>query len=144
MNDLNKEAPVFYMSMGDSEYLSHGAYDSREDAAKAATEIRKQMIADGDTEPKYYTVCRIAPSLGHTIQQTEDLPAKMQEWIDEWINDNVEGGTEDGVIEIQSSAIGVLQAALIDVLTNHSIYLGNGAAAECIETNFETNEVQSE
>lgn len=140
MSDLNKEAPVFYMAMEDNEHLNHGAYNSRENAAIEALEIRKQMIANGEKEPQFYTVCRIIPSLENTIQQTEDLPEKMQEWIDEWINDNVEGGTEDGVIEIQGGATAVLQAALIDVLTNHSIYLGNGAAAECVETKFDISE----
>lgn len=141
MSDLNQEVPVFYMSMGDSEHLKHGAYSSREDAAKAAVEIRQQSIDDDDWDPKFYTVCRIIPSLKNAIQQTTRLPEQIREFVDEWINDNVEGGTEDGVIEIQSGATDVLQAALIDVLTNHSIYLGNGAAVECIETKFEINEV---
>ena len=144
MSELNKETPVFYMSMGDSEYLSHGAYDSREDAAKAAVEIRQQSIDDDNYDPKFYTVCKIIPSLDNTIKQTTRLPDQIREFIDEWINDNIEGGTEDGVIEIQSGATAVLQAALIDVLTNHSIYLGNGAAAECIETKFEISEVTDE
>lgn len=137
MRDSNEEKPVFYMSMRDDEHLSHGAYSSREDAAIEAATIRKQMIADGELDPKFYTVCRIIPSLENAIQQTEDLPEKMQEWMDEWINDNVEGGTEDGVIEICSSAASVLRSAMIDILTNHSTYLGNGAAVDCIETKFE-------
>lgn len=137
MSNSSEEKPVFYMSMRDDEHLNHGAYNSREDAAIEAVKIRKQMIDDGEPDPKFYTVCQIIHSLENAIQQTKDLPEKMQEWMDEWINDNVEGGTEDGVIEICSSATDVLRGAMIDILTNHSIYIGNGAAAECIETKFE-------
>lgn len=137
MSDLNKEEQVYYMSMDDSEVLNEGPYKSREDAESEAPEIRQQYFESHDHMPGFFTVCKIIPSLENAIQQTEDLPEKMQEWIDEWINDNAEGGTEDGVIELKSSASNVLRGALIDVLTNHSIYHGNGAAVECIETNFD-------
>lgn len=136
MSNSNKEPPVYYMSMEDNEHLKHGAYNSREEAAEDAIKIRQQSIDNDDWEPKFYTVCRIIPSLENTIQETTNLPERIQEFIDDWINYNVEGGTEDGVIEIQDSAEEVLRSALIDVLTNHSIYLGNGAAVECIETKF--------
>ena len=136
MSDLNKEAPVYYMSMEDNEHLKHGAYSSREEAAEDAIKIRRQSIDNDDWEPKFYTVCRIIPSLENAIQETMELPEQIKDFIDDWINDNVVGGTEDGVIEIQSGATDVLRAALIDVLTNHSIYLGNGAAVDCIETKF--------
>lgn len=129
--------PAYYMSMDDGEVLNEGPYKSREDAASEAPEIRQQYFENHDEMPSFFTVCKIIPSLENAIQQTEDLPEKIQGWIDEWINDNVEGGTEDGVIELQSSASNVLRGALIDVLTNHSVYLGNGAAVECIETKFE-------
>lgn len=141
MGDLNKEAPVFYMAMEDNEHLKHGAYSSREEAAADAIKIRQQSIDNDDWEPKFYTVCRIIPSLENAIQETIELPEQIKDFIDDWINDNVVGGTEDGVIEIQSGATDVLRAALIDVLTNHSIYLGNGAAVDCIETKFEISEV---
>lgn len=144
MSDLNKEAPVFYMAMEDSEHLKHGAYSSREEAAADAVKIRQQSINNDDWEPKFYTICKIIPSLENAIQQTTELPEQIKDFIDDWINDNAAGGTEDGVIEIQSGATAVLQAALIDVLTNHSVYLGNGAATECIETKFKASEVADE
>ena len=141
MSNLNKEAPVFYMSMDDGEVLNEGPYKSREDAALEAPEIRQQYFEDHDDMPTFFTVCKIIPSVENAINETTKLPERIQEFIDDWINDNVEGGTEDGVIEIQDSAEEVLRAALIDVLTNHSIYHGNGAAVDCIETKFDISEV---
>lgn len=144
MSDLNKEAPVFYMSMDDGEVLNEGPYKSREDAALEAPEIRQQYFEDHDEMPTFFTVCKIIPSHEHAIQQTSNLPYWLRSFIDDWVNDNVDGGTEDGVIEIQDSAEEVLRAALIDVLTNHSIYLGNGAAVDCIETKFEISEAEDD
>lgn len=144
MSESNKEAPIFYMSIEDEERLNHGPYESRQHAALEAPEIRQQIIEDHEWTPKSYTICKIIPSHENAIEQTSNLPFRLRDFIDEWVNDNVEGGTEDGVIEIQSGATDVLRAALIDVLTNHSIYLGNGAAAECIETKFEISEVNDD
>lgn len=129
--------PVYYMSMNDDEVLSEGPYQSREDAASEAPEVRKQYQENHGDNPSFYTVCKIIPSVENAINETADLPSKLLEYIDEWINDNVGGGTEDGVIETKGTAIEVLKTALIEVLTNHSIYHGNGAAVECIETKFE-------
>ena len=137
MSNLSTEKTVFYMSMDDGEVLNEGPYKSREDAALEAPEIRQQYFEDHDEMPSFFTVCKIIPSVENAMQETMRLPEQIKDFIDDWINDNAQGGTEDGVIEIQSGATDVLRAALIDVLTNHSIYLGNGAAVECIETKFE-------
>lgn len=129
--------PAYYMSLNGDEVLNEGPYKSREDAASEAPEMRQQYFEDHDEMPSFFTVCKIIPSVENAINETTNLPERIQEFIDDWINDNVEGGTEDGVIEIQDSAEEVLRAALIDVLTNHSIYHGNGAAVDCVETKFE-------
>ena len=129
--------PAYYMSIEDEERLEHGPYESREQAVLDAPEIRQQIIEDHEWTPASYMVCKIIPSHENAIQQTSNLPYWLRSFIDDWVNDNVDGGTEDGVIEIQDSAEEVLRVALIDVLTNHSIYLGNGAAVDCVETKFE-------
>ena len=129
--------PAYYMSMYDAEVLSEGPYKSREDAASEAPEIRKQYFEDHDEMPSFFTVCKIIPSIENAINETTNLPSYLFDYIEEWINDNVEGGTEDGVIDIKGSALDVLKTALIEVLTNHSTYLGNGAPVECVETKFE-------
>ena len=144
MSDLNKEAPVFYMSMDDGEVLNEGPYKSREDAASEAPEMRQQYFENHDYMPAFFTVCKIIPSVENAINETTNLPSRLFDYIEEWINDNVEGGTEDGVIDLKGSALGVLEAALTDVLTNHSIYLGNGAAVDCIETKFEISEAEDD
>lgn len=128
--------PAYYMSIEDEERLNHGPYESREHAALEAPEIRQQIIEDHEWTPKSYTICKIIPSHENAIEQTSNLPFRLRDFIDEWVNDNVEGGTEDGVIEIQDSALEVLGAALKDVLTNHSTYHGNGAPVDCIEASF--------
>lgn len=129
--------PAYYMSMNDGEVLNEGPYKSRAEAALDAPEIRQQYFEDHDEMPSFFTVCKIIPSVENAINETTNLPSYLFDYIEEWINDNVEGGTEDGVIEIQDSAEEVLRVALTDVLTNHSIYLGNGAAVDCVETKFE-------
>lgn len=129
--------PAYYMAIEDEERLQHGPYESREQAALEAPEIRQQIIEDHEWTPASYMVCKIIPSHENAIEQTSNLPYRLRNFIDDWVNDNVDGGTEDGVIEIQDSAEDVLRMALIDILTNHSIYLGNGAPVECVETKFE-------
>jgi len=129
--------PAYYMSMDDGEVLNEGPYKSREDAALEAPEIRQQYFEDHDEMPSFFTVCKIIPSVENAINETTNLPSYLFDYIDEWINDNVVGGTEDGVIDLKGSALDVLEVALKDILTNHSTYLGNGAAVECIETKFE-------
>ena len=129
--------PAYYMSIEDEERLEHGPYESREQAVLDAPEIRQQIIEDHEWTPASYMVCKIIPSHENAIGQTSNLPYWLRNFIDDWVNDNVDGGTEDGVIEIQDSAEDVLRVALIDVLTNHSIYHGNGAPVECVETKFE-------
>jgi hypothetical protein len=129
--------PAYYMSIEDEERLEHGPYESREQAVLDALELRQQIIEDHEWAPASYMVCKIIPSHENAIEQTSNLPFRLRDFIDEWVNDNVEGGSEDGVIEIQDSALKVLSDALKDVLTNHSVYLANGAPVECIETKFE-------
>ena len=129
--------PAYYMSMDDGEVLNEGPYKSREDAALEAPEIRQQYFEDHDEIPSFFTVCKIIPSVENAINETTKLPSRLFDYIEEWINENVEGGTEDGVIDLKGSALDVLEVALKDILTNHSTYLGNGAAVECIETKFE-------
>lgn len=129
--------PAYYMAIEDEERLNHGPYESREQAASEAPEIRQQIIEDHEWTPNSYTICKIIPSHENAIERTSNLPFQLRGLIDEWINDNVDGGSEDGVIEIQDSALKVLSDALKDVLTNHSVYLANGAPVECIETKFE-------
>lgn len=128
--------PAYYMSIEDEERLNHGPYESREHAALEAPEIRQQIIEDHEWTPNSYTICKIIPSHENAIERTSNLRFLLRDFIDEWINDNVEGGTEDGVIEIQDSALEVLGAALKDVLTNHSIYHSNGAPVDCVEASF--------
>ena len=137
MSDKKSVLPAYYMSMDDGEVLNEGPYKSREDAALEAPEIRQQYFEDHDEMPSFFTVCKIIPSVENAINETTNLPSYLFDYIEEWINDNVVGGTEDGVIDLKGSALDVLKAALIEVLTNHSTYLGNGAAVECIETKFE-------
>lgn len=129
--------PAYYMAIEDEERLQHGPYESREQAASEAPEIRQQIIEDHEWEPVFYMICKIIPSHENAIERTSNLPFQLRDFIDEWVNENVEGGSEDGVIEIQNSALEVLSTALKDVLTNHSIYLSNGAPVECKETKFE-------
>ena len=129
--------PAYYMSMDDGEVLNEGPYKSREDAALEAPEIRQQYFEDHDEMPVFFTVCKIIPSVENAINETTKLPSRLFDYIEEWINENVEGGTEDGVIDLKGSALDVLEVALKDILTNHSTYHGNGAAVECIETKFE-------
>ena len=129
--------PAYYMAIEDEEILQHGPYESREQAALEAPEIRQQIIEDHEWTPSSYMVCKIIPSHENAVEQTSNLPYWLRNFIDDWVNDNVDGGTEDGVIEIQDSAEDVLKVALIEVLTNHSIYHGNGAPVECVETKFE-------
>ena len=129
--------PAYYMAIEDEEHLEHGPYENREQAALEAPEIRQQITEDHEWTPNSYMVCKIIPSLENAIQQTSNLPYWLRNFIDDWVNDNVDGGTEDGVIKIQDSAEDVLRVALMDVLTNHSVYLANGAPVECIETKFE-------
>lgn len=129
--------PAYYMSIEDEERLQHGPYESREQAALEAPEIRQQVIEDHEWTPSSYTICKIIPSHENAIERTSNLPFQLRDFIDEWVNENVEGGTEDGVINIQNSALEVLSTALKDVLTNHSIYLSIGAPVECKETRFE-------
>lgn len=136
MNDKKEVLPAYYMSINGDEVLSEGPYKSREDAASEAPEMRQQYFENHDYMPAFFTVCKIIPSVENAINETTNLPSRLFDYIEEWINDNVEGGTEDGVIDLKGSALGVLEAALTDVLTNHSTYLGNGAAVECIETKF--------
>ena len=129
--------PAYYMSMDDGEVLNEGPYKSREDAALEAPEIRQQYLEDHDYMPGFFTVCKIIPSVENAINETVKLPSHLFDFIEEWINDNVVGGTEDGVIDLSGSAIDVLKDALTEILTNHSTYLGNGAAIDCVETKFE-------
>ena len=142
--ETKQALPAYYMAIEDEERLEHGPYESREQAALEAPEIRQQIIEDHEWTPASYMVCKIIPSNENAIEQTSNLPYWLRSFIDDWVNDNVDGGTEDGVIEIQDSAEEVLRAALIDVLTNHSIYLGNGAAVDCIETKFEISEAEDD
>lgn len=135
--DKKSDLPAYYMSINGDEVLNEGPYKSREDAVSEAPEIRQQYFEDHDEMPSLFTVCKIIPSIENAINETTKLPSFLFDYIEEWINDNVEGGTEDGVIDLKGSALSVLEAALKDVLTNHSAYLGNGAAIECIETKFE-------
>lgn len=135
--ETKQALPVYYMSMYDGEVLNEGPYKSREDAALEAPEIRQQYFEDHDEMPSFFTVCKIIPSVENAINETTNLPSYLFDYIEEWINNNVVGGTEDGVIDLKGSALDVLKAALIEVLSNHSTYLGNGAAVECIETKFE-------
>lgn len=144
MSDKKPVLPAYYMSMNDGEVLNEGPYKSREEAASEAPEIRQQYFENHDHMPSFFTVCKIIPSVENAINETTNLPERIQEFIDDWINYNAEGGTEDGVIEIQDSAEEVLRVALIDILTNHSIYLGNGAAVDCIETRFDISEVEDD
>lgn len=137
MSDKKPVLPAYYMAIEDEERLQHGPYESREQAALEALEIRQQVIEDNEWTPSSYTICKIIPSHENAIERTSNLPFQLRDFIDEWVNENVEGGSEDGVIEIQDSALEVLSTALKDVLTNHSIYLGNGAPVECKETKFE-------
>ena len=129
--------PAYYISIEDEERLEHGPYESREQAVLDAPELRQQIIEDHEWAPASYMDCKIIPSHENAIEQTSNLPYWLRNFIDDWVNDNVDGGTEDGVIQIQDSAEDVLRVALIDVLTNHSVYLANGAPVECIETKFE-------
>lgn len=129
--------PAYYMSMNDGEVLNEGPYKSRAEAALDAPEIRQQYFEDHDEMPSSFTVCKIISSVENAINETTNLPSHLFDYIEEWINDNVAGGTEDGVIDLNGSALDVLEVALKDILTNHSTYLGNGAAVECIETKFE-------
>lgn len=129
--------PAYYMSMNDGEVLNEGPYKSREDAALEAPEIRQQYFEDHDEMPAFFTVCKIISSTENAINETTNLPSRLFDYIEEWINENVVGGTEDGVIDLKGSALDVLKVALKDILTNHSTYLGNGAAVDCIATKFE-------
>lgn len=137
MSSKKPALPAYYMAVEDEERLQHGPYESREQAAEDALEIRQQVIEDHEWTPTSYTVCKVIPSTENAIEQTANLPFRLRDFIDEWVNDNVEGGTEDGVIEVQDSALEVLSTALKDVLTNHSIYLSSGAPVECKEIRFE-------
>lgn len=129
--------PAYYMSMNDGEVLNEGPYKSRAEAALDAPEICQQYFEDHDEMPSSFAVCKIISSVENAINETTNLPSHLFDYIEEWINDNVVGGTEDGVIDLNGSALDVLKAALKDILTNHSSYYGNGAAVDCVETKFE-------
>ena len=137
MNHRKPKQPYYFMGMGDGELINKGPYKSREDAAAEAPEIRQQYYEDHDYKYGSYTVCKIIDACENTINESVELPSHLFDYIEEWINDNVEGGTEDGVIDLHGSALDVLKTALITILTNHSSYIGGSAVVDCVETKFE-------
>ena len=114
--------------MEESETFSYGPYATKELAEAAAHDLRYRDFFS-PCPPIGYQIGKVIPPSQYVERYVDTLAQLSVESMEEWLNDNSEGGGEDGFITINNDGLAkeIMVKALTDILKNHSAYEYEGA-----------------
>lgn len=112
----------YVLGMGDTEYLSDGIFESEKEAHDEARRMRLELHDEGVSH-SVYTVARVIPSTELAKQAMGGLTNQTAEFFTMVLGEVESFGDMDGeVAEITEVGKAKLEAVLIDILENDTVY----------------------